>query len=263
VAVLTASGCKPGDYNYTTDVRLREHTPEEAAAADAIRAEADKTWKANQIEFDKAQAQLETYRQTAPSIVLAKSQAEIDTIHADNTGKLETIRADAASKVAAANAQAQTITALGLSLSVVLAGFGLGVLISIPILVVAGTLYLGALLAVAIGQIKMKSRVVTVTAYINQVRVDYFFMQDEAGRWHVQNPMDDERSLMANPKAISHMRPHLLQAAQVQWQRQQQEMEKDGLVVRVWGMLFGRRRKRAPAQEIIPATRSDKLEINL
>jgi hypothetical protein len=239
LAALTMTGCKPGNYNVGLDLKARGSSPEEQAAAALVEADVDRKFKENQIAFDKASAQLELEKQTLPQIVAA-----------NNSAILMTTKADADARVAQANAAAQSARATGLSASVALLAIGLGFAISIPMLVIAAAVYMGILLVTAARQINARSRLAIVPAYINNVRIDYIIMQDEGGRWHVQNALEDERSPMRESKAISHLRPHLLQAAQVQWQNQQVEREQEGVVVKAWQMLFGRKRK--PSVQIVP-----------
>ncbi len=239
------------------DLKARSASPEEQASAALIEADVDRKFKENQVAFDKAMATLELEKQTLPKIVEANNTALIMATEADSRARVSMADADARAKVAQADAAARSAMATGLSASVAVATVGIGFAISVPMLVLAGTIYMGILLVTATRQISARSRVVIVTGYFNKTRVDYLVMQDEDGHWHVQNTMDDERSPMRQSKAISHLRPHLLQAAQIQFQHEQAESECEGLVTRIWSALFGNKRKVAQvAATPIPARRT-------
>lgn len=257
-ACLLLTSCKPGNYNTGLDIRVRSASPEEQASAALIEADVDRKFKENQVAFDRAMATLELEKESLPKIVEANNTALIMATEADSRARVSMADADARAKVAQADAAARSAMATGLSASVAVAALGLGVAISVPMLVLAGAVYGGILLVTAARQINARARAVVVTAYFNSTRVDYLVMQDEDGHWHIQNTMDDERSLMSQSKAVSHTRPHLLQAAQIQFQHEQAESERDGLVPRIWSALFGKKRKvsEVVAAPIIPAYRT-------
>ena len=261
IVVLTTS-CKPGDYNNNFDVRVRSNTPEEVAAADKVYAANDAVWKQNEIEFDKAQAQLETYRQTAPGIVLAKSQAEIETIRTDNAAKLETVRADTTAKVAQANASASTSAALGNAAALTLASLG----VTLSAVIGMAALYLFAVMAIYVYASLKRNRatqVWTVTAMIGNTRVDYILLTDRDGNVYIQNALTDGRAQISQRQRANGQQARLLlEPARAQAAQQQLDAPHEGVIPAAWRFLFGRKQTRQNVQVIQPEKRSN-LEINL
>jgi len=257
-AALTS--CKPGDYNNNFDVRVREHTPEEVAAADKVYAANDAVWKANQIEYDKAAAQLETYRQTAPGIVVAKANAEISTIQTDNAAKIETIRADNAAKVAQANASASTSTALGNAAALALASLG----VTLSAVIGMTALYVFAVMSIYVYASLKRNKAVqvwTVTAMIGPTRVDYILLTDQQGNVYIQNALTDGRAQISQRQRANGQQARLLLEPARAQAAAHIETASEGVLPAAWHFLFGQK-PRQNVQIIQPEKRSN-LEINL
>ncbi len=246
IGILALTGCKPGEYNFntTTDVRARQYTPEEEARAWVIQAQADKLFKENDIAYQIGSAEAQVKAATSVLRVQAENHAIIS-------------KADAEARTVTTNANAAAIgtMALHISWAVVVLGLGLGVALIIPILVLAGVFYIGIELWTRKQQAVLRERTMTVTAYINNVRVTYFIFvtpnPDGRDEWHIVDTLGDTQRGLAETHGVSAMRTNLLEAAMMN--RYQEPLKQPGVLVTLFRSLFNRPKIIQPARQAQPA----------
>jgi hypothetical protein len=251
VAATILTGCKPGVY----DVRMRQDTPEENAAAEKVYAAADKLFKDNQLAYERGAAENQVYASTVPQIVAAKNAALLDETRAQSLAVVAAANANAEARISTGRAAERVITALGVTLSAVIGGTAL---------------YLMTLMSIYAWSAMRRAQIAqvwTVTALIGQTRVTYLLLADGQGNVSIQNALTDGRSQISKPqRANGELARLLLEPAHTTAAALQPARE--GVLTSAWHWMFGQRAPRAPAArqvqaEIMPPTAKSKVEVNL
>jgi len=223
--LLSACNLKPGGY----DVTVNHDKPEEVARAEVLSAQAAAIRAKTATDRERALIETKVYATTAElNMTMATKQREAEIL----------------ARTTQANADAQVWEAIGVSLSSVVYGIGMGLIIAEVVAAICLTLYVAIELLIRLRQAPAKSRAITVTGYVNNTRMDMIIFQDNNNDWHIIDPLEGSRGQINQSRGAQAMRMHLLSnfaqpalPAPTQQQRPQQE----GLLVRAWHFLFNRK----------------------
>jgi hypothetical protein len=235
VVALAITACKPGDYA----VLVNHDTPEQVARAEVLSAQAEQI--RTQTEINRQRALIETE-------VIATTAKLNQTLSAEAT------RAEIQTRIEQSKAQTQVTTAIGVSLSSVVYGLGAGLIIAEVVAAICITLYIFIELLIRLKQVPAKSRAITVTGYINNIRMDMIIFQDNDNAWHIIDPLEGSRGALSQSRGAQAMRMHLLSefqhAALPAPRYREQQPQQEGILFRVWHFLF-KRKSAARKMEII------------